>query len=387
MSGKGKTDAALDATKATKQCTVKTTPHEVEPGDTLSEIAEEYELNFYNKSDRKQILDCNPQISDPNKIIAGDTIYIPINAKNHKAATTSAQDKIYRKNQGKNNKNAVKEKNNNAQKKDDNKEPPFNPNTTFFDLGNAYWSAKLSEAVYGNHGDWKKGSTYKIYSDKKWITPKNIIPYDEGGTQAVLLVYEKFIFMVFRGSDELKDWSHNIFKGFEHALKHIVNPWNYKDNKDVSIVRDYTNQDLSLPLFIAGHSLGGALATLVTQALIYGVTSFVSIIQIIKIKPASVYTFGQPAVFKPKEKSKLMSKHREFYTKQFFRFHHKLDPIPLLPLGRHIGTSKLTNNYLKNFDGNFKKYHDIKHYIEAILILLNIKKFNDLININQGENQ
>jgi len=114
--------------------------------------------------------------------------------------------------------------------------------------------------------------------------------FDESGTQAILVSSKKFIVLAFRGTEatSIKDIKADakanttgcetggrIHSGFSAAF----------DCVSLSIVEKLKDPELAnLPLFITGHSLGGALATVATKKLTHagGI--------------AACYTFGAPRV-------------------------------------------------------------------------------------------
>ena len=115
--------------------------------------------------------------------------------------------------------------------------------------------------------------------------------YDEKGTQAILVSSDKFLALAFRGTEatsfsdikadlnaKLKncvDSDGKIHSGFSDAFDAI----RYDIEKDI---KEFGADDKK-PLFITGHSLGGALATIATKKLNYPYI-------------AACYTFGSPRV-------------------------------------------------------------------------------------------
>ena len=114
--------------------------------------------------------------------------------------------------------------------------------------------------------------------------------YDCNGTQAILISTDKFITLAFRGTEStsIKDIKSdakatttkcasggNIHSGFKQAYEEVA--MEIQSDLDQAA---YANK----PLFITGHSLGGALATIAAKQLIHagGI--------------ASCYTYGSPRV-------------------------------------------------------------------------------------------
>ena len=114
--------------------------------------------------------------------------------------------------------------------------------------------------------------------------------YDANGTQAILISNDKFITLAFRGTEStsIKDIKSdakatttkcssggNIHSGFKEAYEEVA----MEIQNDID-QEAYANK----PLFITGHSLGGALATIAAKQLTHagGI--------------ASCYTYGSPRV-------------------------------------------------------------------------------------------
>ena len=122
------------------------------------------------------------------------------------------------------------------------------------------------------------------------IDTTDIETLDCNGIQAILVPYDDFIVLVFRGteSNSIKDIKADanakttqcetggkIHSGFKEAFEEVASEIQKKLDKD-------TWKDK--PLFITGHSLGGALATIATKKLSH------------KVDIAACYTFGSPRV-------------------------------------------------------------------------------------------
>ena len=130
----------------------------------------------------------------------------------------------------------------------------------------------------------------KLEENANFLDLKLIKTFDNNGTQAILLENNCHIFLGFRGTEvtsirdikfDLKaviktcETGGKIHTGFDEAFSQV----------DVEI-QQFLNQDefKEKPLFITGHSLGGALATIAAKKLTH------------KGGIASCYTFGSPMV-------------------------------------------------------------------------------------------
>jgi len=114
--------------------------------------------------------------------------------------------------------------------------------------------------------------------------------YDRGGSQAILVEHENYLVLAFRGTepDSLQDIKSDaranirkcetrgmIHSGFYFAYMQIR-----KEIEETLLQEKYNNK----PLYITGHSLGGALATVATKFIYH------------KGGLAACYTFGSPRV-------------------------------------------------------------------------------------------
>lgn len=148
---------------------------------------------------------------------------------------------------------------------------PFNPQATAYDDANAWWLAELSRLVY-------KAPTRKEYLDKAGL--EELLEEENPHSMVVRAKNGSWAAVVFRGTEEWHDWVLNadfpfaewnpgsVHEGFETAWKGM---WS-KIEESI--------KDLHCPLFITGHSLGAAVATLAAS----------------KHPPRAAYTYGSPLV-------------------------------------------------------------------------------------------
>ncbi len=141
--------------------------------------------------------------------------------------------------------------------------------------------------------------------------------FDQNGTQAILVKSNKFIALAFRGTEatSIKDiktdinalQTHSgdegkIHQGFKEAFDNVA--------MDIETVLE---EFPTLPLFLTGHSLGGALATIATKKIKH------------KGGIAACYTFGSPRVGDVNWSLKIKS--------PIYRLVNAADAITMLPFG------------------------------------------------------
>ena len=126
--------------------------------------------------------------------------------------------------------------------------------------------------------------------------------------------------MVFRGTDEIEDWIDNVnifptkelfgefHKGFWSATEEV---WH-----DLYQKYEEKRKQNKRPLFITGHSLGGAMATVAAARLLHLDKPFMG-----------VYTFGQPRVMKHDTADTFNAKDKS----RFFRFQNNNDIVTRVP--------------------------------------------------------
>ena len=195
---------------------------------------------------------------------------------------------------------------------------PFSCNQTKYKPENAFWMATLAKHAY----DSQNNNILEILkkSDKLFA---RVATFDKNSSQAILVEHCNYIAAAFRGTDELGDWWDNlnalpgqgpfgkVHRGFQAALLDV---WPEMRSKLREFRED--NKNSYRPLWLTGHSLGGALATLAAAQLIQIDEPFFG-----------VYTFGQPRcgdrdfarIFNVEAKSR------------FFRFQNNNDIVTRVP--------------------------------------------------------
>lgn len=163
------------------------------------------------------------------------------------------------------------------------------PYNTDLCSGNAYWMARLSQSVYTNRGETEYPDDVAILTDLQKEDPKfkSVTGASKNSAQGMLVEHEDLLCMVFRGTNEPADWLDNLNAFPEDVLFGSFHRGFWKSIEDVWETINGKYEDLrkekKRPLFITGHSLGGAMATIAAARFIHQDKPFIS-----------VYTFGQP---------------------------------------------------------------------------------------------
>lgn len=138
--------------------------------------------------------------------------------------------------------------------------------------------ARACEAVYANG----ETSVPRLFFDTRF---DRVVPVGFGSNSAIVGLKDDIAVVVFRGTDEIKDWYTNLnvrWDSVEHGRLHS-GFWSAYQSLREEIVKELTSRDLK-KVWICGHSLGGAMALCCAYDLT--TTNTVPI--------AGVVTFGQP---------------------------------------------------------------------------------------------
>ncbi|PCJ15472.1 MAG: lipase [Candidatus Cloacimonadota bacterium] len=213
-------------------------------------------------------------------------------------------------------------------------EQEVSPYKTKIDSGNAYWMARLASLAYRCKSESDPFPNEEEIlenlrkDDIEFLTVKG---FNINSAQAVIIEHNNYICFAFRGTDELVDWLDNADIRSEKQLfgKFHKGFWNSTLDLWDSMWKHYKKllSQKKRPLFLTGHSLGGALATIATAKLVYDDLPF-----------TSVYTFGQPRAVDRTACRILNTEAKERY----FRFQNNNDIVtrvpPRLAGFSHVGT-------------------------------------------------
>jgi predicted lipase len=207
------------------------------------------------------------------------------------------------------------------------------PYKTNLDAGNAYWMARISKEVYLKKSeDDQTPDEDAILQNLKRDDEKFVAVYgfNKNSAQAALVEHEDYLCMAFRGTDELADWLDNINSFTTKELFGEFHRGFWNSVVDVWAIDEKLRELQSIkkrPLFITGHSLGGAMATIAAARFIHEDKPF-----------TSVYTFGQPRALS-RDTARIFNSEGK---SRYFRFHNNNDLVTRIParfMGySHIGT-------------------------------------------------
>lgn len=250
------------------------------------------------------------------------------------------------------------------------------PNSTQFSLKNTYALALASKLAYES----EENIRIKLLQQGfKVVFINKPDPHKaDKDTQLFIAHSGSAVVIAFRGTENIKDWLTNagfdfqntpngkIHKGFDNALNSV---W----NQIVQTLKEV--HQYGQPLWITGHSLGGALAALATARLVLDIDP-----DIYK-SVHGLYTFGQPRVGDRTFVKTLDDeiKHR------YFRFVNNNDIVPRVPVRlnqyQHGGSMRFFDStgilhddigywftFLERIEGSFEQKLDmmpsfIEHHV------------------------
>lgn len=208
------------------------------------------------------------------------------------------------------------------------------PYKTGLDKGNAYWMARLSKIVYLQQSEKNQAPDERAIlanlkaQDNKFIS---VFGVDKNSAQAALIEHEDYLCLTFRGTNDLDDWLDNINAFSTKQLFGEFHRGFWLSIEDVwqALMKKFEacQAKKKRPLFITGHSLGGAMATIAASKFIQEDRPF-----------TSVYTFGQPRAL-TRDTARIFNMECKA---RYFRFHNNNDIVTRVParlMGySHIGT-------------------------------------------------
>lgn len=202
------------------------------------------------------------------------------------------------------------------------------PSVPAFDLDNALFCARMSALAYPEKGEGEANYRERVgHYFTRIAHPACTVRHfacAATNTQGFVAASTTALVVAFRGSREPADfitdarihktectWGH-VHQGFHAA-------WESVEVEVIHAVQSLRTR-LTQPVFIAGHSLGGALAMLAAPA-----------IARISDAPPRVYTYGQPRV----GDAAFAYEYDTLLLDTTFRFVNNEDPVPRLPCFLH----------------------------------------------------
>lgn len=218
-------------------------------------------------------------------------------------------------------------------------ESVFEPNTRTFSKGNLAYLAYFAEAAYSTPEESKaklEKLGFQINGHEHYLE------FPDTDTEGLMVGDDEKIIIAFRGTENLTDWMTNM-KLLKAAWKvGTVHAGFYQSLESLwpeAIGRLESLRTNNQPIWITGHSLGGALATLAGATLDQ---------QMPEYEIAGIYTFGQPRVGDQIFAQSLDKGMKE----RFFRAVNNNDVVPRIPSMKFSHVGKLL--YFDS-DGNLRE--------------------------------
>jgi triacylglycerol lipase len=212
---------------------------------------------------------------------------------------------------------------------------------TMLNEGTAYWMARIAQSVYQR----KEKDGDKTFPDEAGILETlkseddgflDVKGFSKKSAQGCVIEHQDYLCFGFRGTDEIADWLDNFAVSRESALFGEFHSGFWHSTEDLfgdmmkryrairaSAPTDEEGNRLRRPLFITGHSLGGAMATITAAHFVYHDLPFMA-----------AYTFGQPRAM-TYDTARIFN---SWTSNRFYRFHNNNDLVPRVP-GRIMGYS------------------------------------------------
>lgn len=233
-------------------------------------------------------------------------------------------------------------------KYDDDAKPDLSTLTSFqqdkfgFNRVNQFWSARFSSLAYADE-------THLNAKLEEWLAEGDLVEYHDKEVDAQCLIAKtaNACFLSFRGTEQnLTDWLTDA------RLEHVLLPWN-EAAADIKVHKGFSESvdkiwnnleakftefklDKSgLPIWISGHSLGGAMAVLAAERIASNHANTLNGLTI-----GGLHTYGQPRVG-----NKAFAEHTDkLLTGKYIRTINNRDTVPLVPFPDNPDLLKLVKD-------------------------------------------
>ncbi|UCD28251.1 MAG: lipase family protein [Planctomycetota bacterium] len=165
----------------------------------------------------------------------------------------------------------------------------FNPHATEYNVHNAYWLAEASKLAYADKDEIENNVTNEWQLDKfKFIREKDTERMLD--TQLFIAGNDQILIIAFKGTTNIPNWITDIRIEFRDGplgkVHHgFLDAYELVREETTGAIEFVNSDNKPRTLWITGHSLGGALATVAVAGMIQEGKSV-----------QGMYTYGQPRV-------------------------------------------------------------------------------------------
>ena len=235
----------------------------------------------------------------------------------------------------------------------------FDPETRKFSAANMAYLAYCAEAVYRSPQESKAKLQQLGFAIEG---EAHFIEFTFSHTQCIAVGDDEKIIIAFRGTEGLEDWKTNLKLDQAMWKVGLVHSGFYKSLTSVwpaAMKRLEALRTTNQPIWLTGHSLGGALATLACATFQQELPEY---------EIAGVYTFGQPKVGDRIFAQALDKEHQS----RFFRVVNNNDIVTRIPKWKYAHAGRL---FYFDAEGNLLRdtipslRHRLEGYYKSLLNL------------------
>ncbi len=213
---------------------------------------------------------------------------------------------------------------------------------------------RVENAYLAVHAAWltyNKNREFKVSQLKSWgFERMQDLPADDSGARGYIADHGDYILVAFRGTESKKDFASNALFYQEEAPSYLgaKGAWMHSGMKGIynhmrptirKILADFDG--MHKPIYLTGHSLGGALSLIAALDLVNSAAQV-----------NSVYTFGQPKI----GNRALVRKVKDVIGERFFRISTESDITSRVPPAKEAAEdfSNIFPSSKSNLRGNIK---------------------------------